>query len=95
MGIVKNAMEERATENGNITTFVTEQVAAAATATATATATAKWLNLGGTYHVIHWGASSSVDTIAVCTFPLHCLEVKDWRHASIHLTRIKILMRRD
>ncbi len=33
--------------------------------------------------------------MAVCTLPLHCLEFKDWRHASIHLTRIKILMRRD
>lgn len=63
-GIVKNAMDERATENGNTTTFVTEQVAAA-------TAAAKRLNQGGTYHGMHWGASSSADTMAVCTLGTH------------------------
>ncbi len=74
-GIVKNAMEERATENGNTTTFVMEQVAAAAAAAKRLTKEERSMAyIGG--HLIQ--------SIPM-QLPLHCLEVKDWRHASIHL----------
>ena len=60
-GIVKNAMEERATENGNITaTFVAETVAAA-TATATAPIAQKMVEMEERI-MARIGASSSVHT---------------------------------
>ncbi len=89
VGIVKNAMEERATENGNTTTFVTEKLAAA-------TAAAKWLNQGGTYHSCHTLGGIFFSRYQCRLHASASLPRSQRLEARIYpSSRIKFLMRRD
>ena len=86
-GIVKNAMEGRATENGNIKDGGTAAAAVAAAAKATELLVQRMAGMEKrSGHLLQF------IPMAVCKLTRPCL--RDWRHASILIPRIRILMHR-